>query len=52
MKKTYITPAIKTMRVFNENVMQLAAVSGGNYEQGIGGQGSDADARSIDVGLF
>ncbi|MBP5386916.1 MAG: hypothetical protein J6Y97_05975 [Prevotella sp.] len=45
MKKTYLIPAIKTMRVSTENIMGMTAVSGG-YEQGTGGGGSDNEART------
>ena len=45
MKKTYQMPAIKMLRVATENIMGLAAVSGG-YEQGVSGDGSDNEARA------
>ena len=51
MKKTYLVPAIKTMRVSTENIMGFTAVSG-IYEQGVGGNGSDNDARTGELGLF
>lgn len=51
MKKNYLKPAIKTMSVSTENVMGLTATSG-IYEQGVGGNGSDKEARTQEISLF
>jgi len=52
MKKSYSAPAIKTMRAFTQKVMDMEIGSNGIYEQGVGGEGSDNEARAEEMILF
>lgn len=52
MKKTYSSPAIKTMSVTTQKVMDMEIGSNGIYEQGVGSEGSDKDARAEELQLF
>ena len=52
MKKTYSAPVVKTMHAFTGRVMDMELTSDGTYEPGVGGDGSDKEARTQELELF
>ena len=46
MKKNYYAPTIKVLEISSNQIMSLVAVSDG-YEQGVNGDGTNDEARSI-----